>query len=315
MPAPIIFALAALFFCTSNVYAVDYDRDGLADDFEQELLHRFVPTFMVAVEDCDVMPSEFLSGSREPRPVAKNGTIYGQVFPSGPYIEIHYYHLWSRDCGRRGHSLDVEYVSALIRAERMEQPASEWKAAYWYASAHQDTVCDVRNGARASQLQAEEHGPMVWISQGKHASYLSYDLCNRGCGADRCDRVDALTPAKLVNIGERGAPLNGAVWAESRVWALTPKMKTDFDASTLAVLDDPAIDGPTSLRDSPKVMHAVIAAGGTSVDALATGNRHTNAAVSTAGTHTDRALDTGLGAVGRSLSRARRAVAGFLGLK
>ena len=305
MLAAAIFSLALL--CTSTAYAVDHDRDGLADDFEQELLHRFVPTFMVAAGDCDVMPSEFLPSSREPRPVAKNGTIYGQVFPSGPYIEIHYYHLWSRDCGRRGHPLDVEYVSTLIRADG--------KAAYWYASAHQDTVCDVRNGARASQLQAEEHGPMVWISRGKHASYLSYDLCNRGCGADRCDQVDALTPARLINIGEPGAALNGATWVESQVWALAPKMKTDFDASTLAALDDPAIDGPMILKDSPKVMHAVIAAGGTSMDAVATGNRHTNAAVSTAGTHTDRALATGVAAVGRSLRRARRAVAGFLGLK
>jgi len=243
---------------------------------------------MVAVGDCDVLPSEFRPSSQEPRAVAKNGTIYGQVFPRGEFIEIHYYHLWSRDCGRRGHALDVEYVSALIRAG---------KAAYWYASAHQDTVCDVRNGARASQLQAEEHGPLVWISRGKHASYLSYDLCNRGCGADRCDRAEPFTPANLINIGEPGVPLNGAIWAASRVWALAPKMKTDFDASTLAVLDNPAIEGPRSLKDSPRAMHAVIAAGGTSVD-------HTTAAMSTAGAHTDRAL-----------SRARRAVADFLGLK
>src|SRR5437899_2858979 len=40
-------ALAALlfFFNTIAVIAGDRDHDGLSDDFEQELLNRFVPTF------------------------------------------------------------------------------------------------------------------------------------------------------------------------------------------------------------------------------------------------------------------------------
>jgi hypothetical protein len=163
MRTPAILSVSALLFLTTAAHAVDHDRDGLADDFEQELLQRFVPTFMVAVGDCDVLPSEFRPSSQEPACGREKRHDLWTGVPEGEFIEIHYYHLWSRDCGRRGHALDVEYVSALIRAG---------KAAYWYASAHQDTVCDVRNGARASQLQAEEHGPLVWISRGKHAFIL-----------------------------------------------------------------------------------------------------------------------------------------------
>jgi hypothetical protein len=312
MQPAVTVALAALLFFFNTIAGIagDRDHDGLSDEVEQELLNRFVPTFMVAEGDCDGMPAEFLAGSPEPRPVARNGTIYGQVFPvggAGEFIEIHYYHLWARDCGRRGHALDVEYVSALIRTQPLQ-------AMYWYASAHQDTVCDARNGARASQLQAEEHGPTVWISRGKHASFLSYDLCMRGCGSDRCDPSTPLTPSNLINIGEPGAALNGAIWAESRRWALAPKMTTDFGAQTLSVLDDPGIDGPTSLDRTRRPMRTVIAAGSSSVNAVASGNRRTTAAVSTAGTHTDRALDKGVAAAGKSLGRARRAVTGFLGL-
>jgi hypothetical protein len=317
MRATGIFALALLlwFFASPSecgTLAVDGDRDGLADEFEQELLHRFAPRFMVAMADCDVLPSEFLAGSPEPRPLAKNGTIYAQVFPSGPsgaLIEIHYYHLWSQDCGRRGHALDVEHVSVLTRADRAQERAASWKAVYWYAAAHQDTICDARNGALASQLHAEEHGPTIWISRGKHASFLSYDLCMRGCGGDRCDRAVPFSPPRLINIGEPGATLNGAIWAESRLWPLAPKMKTNFNASVLAVLDDPGIDGATPLNVSGRPMKRVIAAAGSSAETIASGNRHTVSALSNAGTSTDRALDTGFAAVARSINRARRAVA------
>jgi hypothetical protein len=309
MRATGIFAVAGLlcfFASNSECETADLDRDGLADDLEQALLLRFAPRFMAPAGDCDVLPAEFQPGSPQPRPVARNGTIYGQVFPASPggaSIEIHYYHLWSQDCGRRGHALDVEHVAVLTRADRLQAPADEWKAVYWYAAAHQDTICDARNGARASQLHAEEHGPTVWISRGKHASFLSYDLCMRGCGGDRCDQSVPLSPPRIMNIGEPGATLNGAVWAESRLWPLASKMKTSFDASVLAVLDDPGIEGVTPLNDSRRPVKRVIAAGGSSAEAIASGNRH---AVS--------ALDGSFAAVGRSLNRARRAVAGLLQL-
>lgn len=53
-----------------------------------------------------------------------------------------------------------------------------------YSGAHEDTVCDVSSGASAVELNAEDHGPEVWISNGKHASYLSHHQCSGGCGGD-----------------------------------------------------------------------------------------------------------------------------------
>jgi hypothetical protein len=96
--------------------AADGDHDGLSDTFEQDLLKRFAPSFVIPGGDCGGSPAEFAAGSPEPRVVASNGTWYGQVFPSqlpagnGVFIEVHFYHLWARDCGCNGHALDVEHV-------------------------------------------------------------------------------------------------------------------------------------------------------------------------------------------------------------
>ena len=142
--------------------------------------------------------------------------MYGQVFKSGSnglpgtFLEIHYYHLWSRDCGPIAHALDVEYVSVLVQAASLQESPRNWKAVYWYAAAHEGTVCDISHGAKAAVLGAIEHGPDVWISSGKHASFLDPSLCGRGCGADRCGSANLPHANKLINIGEPGAPMNGA---------------------------------------------------------------------------------------------------------
>src|SRR5215471_19541214 len=60
---------------------VDSDRDGLSDDKEQVLLEQFRPTFMISATDCAIRPSRFEPDQSIPRPVAADGTIYGQVFP------------------------------------------------------------------------------------------------------------------------------------------------------------------------------------------------------------------------------------------
>ena len=177
----------------------DSDRDSLSDDFEQALLVQFAPAFQISAGDCAEAPAEFLPGSRKPQVVARNGTIYGQVSKAtAGFLEIHYYHLWSRDCGRLGHALDAEHVSALIRA-------SDYKAVYWFAAAHQETVCDASSAAPAATLDAEDHGPTVWISRGKHASFLSLESCSRGCGGDRARRWP-LSLAESSSILESGAP-------------------------------------------------------------------------------------------------------------
>jgi hypothetical protein len=236
--------------------ALDSDHDGISDDLEQALLVQFAPRFLVGSHDCSNIPAEFQPGKSTPLVKSENGTIYGQVFPAtdpidgAPAAEIHYYHLWRVDCGPHGHLLDTEHVSVLVRADLVHASNSEpgtsadpasvrWKALYWYAAAHENTVCDVSQIARASTLHAENSGPAVWISPGKHASYLNQALCERGCGADRCENMTALAPAKLVNLGEPGHPMNGSVFIASSAWPLNAKMsETNFPPTVLARLNE-----------------------------------------------------------------------------
>ncbi len=257
--------------------AIDSDHDGISDDLEQSLLLQFAPKFLIGSHDCSNIPAEFQPGDSTPLVKSENGTIYGQVFPAtdpvdgAPAAEIHYYHLWRIDCGPHGHLLDTEHVAVLVRANTAgadparpdlapasntvsadPQPASKpesssspastsatWKALYWYAAAHENTVCDVSQIARASTLHAENSGPSVWISPGKHASYLNQALCEKGCGADRCENMTALAPAKLINLGEATHPMNGSVFIASSAWPLSAKMsETNFPPTVLARLNE-----------------------------------------------------------------------------
>lgn len=192
---------------------LDSDMDGLPDQMEQMLLEKFQPTLMVSASDCAGLPAHFAAGQLSPEPGAKDGTIYGQVFPVAPgTVEIHYYTLWERDCGRRGHPLDVEHVSALVSLATPEPTAL-----YWYAGAHEDTACDISSGTRAAVIGAEHVGPQIWSSSGKHALYFSRAKCDSGsgCGADSCADDIELARGDLINIGERSAPANGALWVRS----------------------------------------------------------------------------------------------------
>jgi hypothetical protein len=233
----------------------DSDRDGLSDQFEQALLERFAPRFHISAGDCDLAPAEFLADSPDPRVKARNATIYGQVFPvtrhvgAGSFVEIHFYHLWAQDCGMNGHALDVESVYALVRADSNELPPHAWFAEFWLAAAHETTLCDVTNGARATALTAVDRGPDVWVSRGKHASFLGEKLCSKGCGRDKCDGAQLMRISALVNLGEPGAPMNGAAWSQSTAWPLASKMLPRYTSALMADLPAGAEVGLVSARD------------------------------------------------------------------
>jgi hypothetical protein len=301
---------------------MDQDADGLPDQFEQQLLERFAPTFFISASDCDVMPAEFAPNSPEPRLVARNGTIYGQVFQKqefampGRFIEIHYFHLWTRDCGRAGHPLDVEHVSVLVRADRADSPATDWSATYWYAGAHENTVCDVSTASRASDLGATDKGPPVWISNAKHASFLAQRQCALGCGGDRCENVIELKSRRIVNLGEAGAPLNGAIWANSRNWNLAAKMAaTDFDDRVLARLAASEPGETVRLRERPASAQAVIRSGGSTLDSIEGSGRRADQAIEQSSASVDASLTRAAGAVAKSVRSSLGSTAKFLRLK
>lgn len=297
----------------------DGDGDGLPDTLEQALLQRFLPRFYISSADCDGSPSTFAPGEAEPRAIAREGRIYGQVFPAPhkggrPRIEMHYFHLWSRDCGRLGHPLDIEHVAVLLEQQRLPEkgaashpPASpprlwEWRALYWFAAGHQRTVCDVSHAARADFLVAEWAGADVWISSGKHASYLSRERCRLGCGGDTCPDMQPLTVTRVVNLGEPGRPLNGSLFTASSRWPFASKMAPHFDQPLIEQLDAQRTPQIVAANRVPPPVRATILAGGETLDGLGTGSRHTGSA-----------LKTGKDSTGSALGRAFRSVKRALG--
>ena len=280
----------------------DIDRDGVPDKLEQRLLERFVPEFILGDDECDGLPAELAAGTQHPVMLVRNGTIYGQAFRKGrDTIELHYFHLWGRDCGRAGHALDAEHVSALVAAERSGAPARKWRARYWYAAGHEGTICDRSTAARAEVIGAVERGPRVWLAAGKHASYLDAAWCSWGCGADRCALNGAmLRPRRIVNLGERGAPMNGATWTGSSRWNLSAKLGSDFPADLQMRLD--ASSSVKLLWPGLRPAQSMLMAGG-----------EVGAAFHLADSETGQALGASVEQTGRALKRSADSVARFLG--
>ncbi len=297
--------------------AQDTDHDGLSDAQEQALLDQFSPHFMVSAHDCAGEPAQFARNTATPKPLKEDGTIYGQAFPvpgAPDKVELHYYHLWDRDCGEMGHFLDTEHVSVLLQADA--HVFDSWHAQYWYASAHEDTVCDASHIARASTLHAEENGATVWISAGKHASFLNEELCHSGCGGDSCVDSVKLHTAAVVNLGEASAPMNGSTWIAASVWPLETKMtRTDFTPVRLARLQRMPPDAIAWANPEKRPQEAVIHGGNSTLGSLATSGRSTDnalaladgktgGALQTASKNTGHALGHSLGAVGHALGTA-----------
>ena len=289
--------------------ALDSDHDGLADSLEDALLARFSPTFMVSRTDCSAIPAQFVPEDKTPTVIADDGTIYGQAFPRKGHaneIELHYYHLWRRDCGEMGHALDAEHISALIE---VNGDADTGKALYWYAAAHEDTICDASHLARASTIAAEDHGATVWISAGKHASFLSEGLCSHGCGGDRCEQMDKLNVRAIVNLGESQAPMNGIAWLHSTRWPLQDKLqRSDFTQPRLQRVNREPQTDIVWANPSKRPAQATILGLNDGIGGAATGARATDTALVIANGSTGSALNAATDKTGHSLKTSSRDV-------
>jgi hypothetical protein len=305
---------------TSIPSQIDSDHDGLSDALEQSLLAQFEPAFMIGRHDCSDVPAEFRTGSIKPVVRSENRTIYGEVFPAkgtsseAPMAEIHFYHLWKLDCGEHPHPLDAEHVAVLVRSSGGDSSTAKWTAMYWYAAAHENTVCDVSQIARASTLKAEDHGAKVWVSPGKHASYLNATLCVRGCGADRCDEMKALAPGRLINLGEPGHPMNGALFLSSSLWPLAGKMETtNFPESAVARLNRLPETDIAWFHAGRHPVQGIIAISSSTEGALAQSGRNTTNAISDAGDSTDAAISVAGDSTGNALQKSYRKTGHALG--
>ncbi len=296
----VFFALAGILFA-----GADADGDGLDDGWEQSMIEHFAPRLILSQGECDLMPARFAPDEPEPRVLERDGTLYAKLTPwtgePGAWVEIHYYHLWSRDCGRLAHPLDVERVSVLLKGPSLHAPPSEWRAVYWFAAAHEDTVCDASHGAAAAFLKAETHGATVYVSLGKHASYLAQGRCKWGCGGDRCPpQKQALQPPRFINVGEAGAPLNGAIWTASRAWPMKDKMASDFPPAVMARLTG---------RNKARISSGIVP-----LQSVVLGGEHTLRGLETAGQHTDNSLQKAAESTGSAIKKSFKATGRFLGL-
>jgi hypothetical protein len=195
----------------------------------------------------------------------------------------------------------------LVRASDSDLSSAKWKAFYWYAAAHENTVCDASQIARASTLQAEVHGAKVWISPGKHASFLNETLCQRGCGADRCEAMVALLPGKLINLGEIGHPMNGSLFIRSTAWPLASKMaNTNFPEGPVARLNELPETDISWFNAGRHPAQGVIAISSTTEEAIANSGQNTTSAVSIAGDSTGTAISTAGGSTGNALQKSYR---------
>jgi hypothetical protein len=298
---------------------VDTDRDGLSDAREQALLERFVPRFQVSVTDCAVKPALFEEGMVKPTVRRRDGTIYGQATPrestkgGDAVVEVHFYDLWDMDCGRMGHPLDAEHVSVLLRAKSMDSPVEDWRAVYWFAAAHEATVCDASQVAAAKVLDAERQGATVWLSAGKHGAFLSEPLCTQGCGGDRCVEMAPLAVARVINLGEPGAAMHGAVWAGSSAWPLATKMRSDFSDAAIAKLEHGG-GVPVEMNGAHGSVKGTIYVANTVANGIGTSGTNTGAALGTADDKTEGALAKSAKATGGALKKSTKAVGRFLHL-
>jgi hypothetical protein len=324
-----LWMLAGTFVQAQGTVEVDSDRDGLSDVREQALLDRFVPRFQVSKTDCAVKPALFEEGVVKPTVIDRDGTIYGQVTPresakGEAIVEVHFYDLWSVDCGRIGHPLDAEHVSVLLRAKTMNSPVEDWQAVYWFAAAHEATVCDASEVAAAKVLDAERRGATVWLSAGKHGAFLSEAICSQGCGGDRCVGMVPLVIARIINLGEPDAAMHRAIWVTSPTWPLAAKMQSDFSAAAIARLEHGggvpvemngahgSVKGTIFVANS--VANGVGTSAGNTGDALNAAGGKTGGALDDADAKTEGALAKSAKATGGALKKSTKAVGRFLHL-
>jgi hypothetical protein len=300
----------------------DSDKDGLNDTIEQSLLAQFSPHFYIGQHDCGGFPAVFQPGLLQPTPEAEDATVYGQVFPvkiagaTEPMAEIHFYDLWGRDCGAHGHPFDAEHVAVLVEASSHDLSAAKWKAVYWYAAAHENTVCDVSQLARASALGAEDNGAKVWISPGKHAAYLAKSLCNHGCGADDCEAMKPMRTSRIINLGEPAHPMNGSDFVASNAWPLEQKMShTDFPPEPIARLTALPHDDIAWFNAGRHPAQGVIAVSYTTGKAIDGSGQNTDAALALASDKTGNALHKSYRNTKHALGTTARDVGKALGGK
>jgi hypothetical protein len=168
--------------------------------------------------------------------------------------------------------------------------------------------------ARASTLHAESDGAKVWISPGKHASYLNETLCQRGCGADRCEQMTAMPVGKLINLGEPGHPMNGSAFIYSTLWPLATKMaSTNFPEKPITRLKQLPDTDIAWLNSGRHPAQQIISISSSTEGALAQSEHNTTGAIVGAEDSTGSAISVAGDSTGNALGKSYRKTTHALG--
>lgn len=177
-------------------------------------------------------------------------------------------------------------------------------------------MCDVSQIARASTLKAEQSGATIWISTGKHASFLNEALCHRGCGCDIRNDTKPLVISRIINLGELDEPMNGALWTSSPNWPLAVKLGgTDFPPGPIARLNELPSTDIAWFHPGRHPTQGVIAISSSTADALGTSGENTLSAISVARDSTGNALQKNYNDTIHTLGTSASHVGKFLHLK
>jgi hypothetical protein len=125
----------------------------------------------------------------------------------------------------------------------------------------------------------------------------------------------ALSPSKIVNLGEPGHPMNGSVFIASSEWPLMNKMSnTDFPPEPIARLNKLPETDIAWFNAGKHPTQGIIANSSATQHALAGSARNTTSALSTAATSTDTAISVAQDNTGNAIQKSYRHTVHGLGV-
>jgi hypothetical protein len=123
-----------------------------------------------------------------------------------------------------------------------------------------------------------------------------------------------LGPGKLINLGEPGHPMNGALFISSSLWPLAGKMETtNFPESAVARLNLLPETDIAWFHAGRHPVQGIIAISSSTEGALAESGRNTTNAISGAGDSTDTAISVAGDSTGNALQKSYRNTGHALG--
>ena len=264
---------------------------------------------MVGVQDCSGIPTEFRPGVKKPEPETDDGTIYGQVFPSKaaggalPTAEIHYYHLWRRDCG----AMVMRWIPSMCRCS-CARPAAisipqHGRRCTGILQPTKTLFAMKSQIARASTPHAVNHGARIWIIPGKEASSGTGSLGLAGCGETNVQHA-CLEPGKLINL-ERLAGREGDFHRLECLAASAQNCNTNFPAGPVARLNQLPDSDIAWFNAGRHPAQGVIAVSSSTQQALARSGQNTTSAISVAGDSTNTLPKSNLEELSKHEARSR----------